>query len=116
MSVAPPMVGNAAVLGDRDTARARRGDQVTSHEAADSNDVTRSLGLVLSILTESGRPLTDEEIEFRAVVGRHSEFTGQRLRTARRHLQRVGLVEVADERGGVTSRGRRCATWQAVQS
>lgn len=115
-TILPPMVGNAAALGDRDTARARRGDPVTSHEAADSNDVNNSLGLVLAILREARLPITDEEIEFRAVFGHGSTFTGQRLRTARRHLQRLKLVEVVDEHGGTTSRGRRCATWRAVQS
>ncbi len=112
--LAPPMVGNAAALGEQDTARARTGDLATSHEAADSNDVTRSLGLVLDILREARMPLTDEQIEFRATYGRGSTFTGQRLRTARRALERQGLVEIADKRGGKTSTGRRCATFRAV--
>lgn len=110
-----PLIGSSAVLGEVDTPRARRNDPIRSHEAADSNDVNRSLGLVLSILLNARTPMTDEEIEFQAVFGRHSEFTGQRLRTARRHLQRLELVEKA-EKVGETSHGRRCSTWQAVKS
>lgn len=110
-----PLIGSAAVLGGLDTARARRGDHVTSHEAADSNDVTRSLGLVLSILLNAAEPITDEEIETRAIVGRGSEFTGQRLRTARRHLERLELVE-RTEVVGYTSHNRRSSTWRAVKS
>lgn len=103
----------AAVLGGTDTPRARRHDLPTSHEAADSNDVTRSLGLVLRIITDASEPITDEEIETRAVVGHGSQFTGQRLRTARRHLVRMALVERAPEKG-LTSHGRRCSKWQVT--
>jgi len=107
-------VREAEVLGGTDTPRARRRDLVTSHEAADTNDVTRSLGLVLLILKEAAEPITDEEIETRAVVGHGSQFTGQRLRTARRHLVRMGSVERAEE-FGETSHQRRCAKWQVTK-
>lgn len=109
-----PIVREAEVLGGTDTPRARRRDLITSHEAADTNDVTRSLGLVLHILNTALEPITDEEIETRAVVGHGSQFTGQRLRTARRHLVRMALVERA-EQVGRTSHGRRSAKWQVTQ-
>jgi hypothetical protein len=110
------MVASAAVLGATDTPRARRGDPVTSHEAADTNDVSRSIGLVLDILRTSRLPLTDEEIEFQAVFGRASEFTGQRLRTARKALVRQEQVVMVDKHGGRTSRARWSATWAAVKA
>lgn len=109
-----PTLFDVPMIFPDDTARARRHDLVTSHEAADSNDVTRSLGLVLDILASSADALTDGEIETRAVVGHHSQFTGQRLRTARNHLVRLGLVH-RSELFGFTKYGRRAAMWQVTR-
>jgi hypothetical protein len=112
----PPMVASSIALGATDTPRARRTDPVTSHEAADTSDVSRSIGLVLDILLNSAEPLTDEQIEYVAVVERNETFTGQRLRTARNALVRLEQVVMADKHGGRTSRGRWSATWSAVKS
>lgn len=94
-----------------DSPRARKADPVTSHEAADHNDVHRSIGLVLDILR--GGPLTDFEIEAAASFPRGEKYTAQRLRTARAALVERGLVE---ESGiyRLTPHGRRAVVWTAV--
>ena len=91
-----------------DTARARRTDPVTSHEAADHNDVENSLGLVLSALRAFG-PSADHELV--ALLGQ-SGFTPQRLRTARAALVERGLVgESGTYR--LTAYNRRAIVWSA---
>jgi hypothetical protein len=94
-----------------DSPRARRTDPHTSHEAADSNDVTKSIGLVLRILKNHG-PLADHEIEEQARRLLYGwSFTGQRLRTARKALVRKGLVE-ASGLYRLTENNRRAIVWQ----
>ena len=95
-----------------DSPRARRTDPITSHEAADSNDVTRSIGWVLSLLHNVG-PLADHEIEA-AARRRDVRFTGQRLRTARAALVRQGKVTDSGETR-LTLNGRRAQVWQLVE-
>lgn len=85
-----------------DTARARRSDPVESHEAADRADTAASRRAVLAILADG--PLSDEQVH-----ARQSVFTPERMRTARKELERQGRVVEAGE--GVTSKGRRCKTW-----
>ena len=95
-------------FGD-DSPRARRSDPSTSHEASDTNDVSRSIGLVFRILTELG-PLADHEIEVLGVAS----FTGQRLRTARAALVGKGLVEST----GIyrmTRNNRRAVVWAVTK-
>jgi hypothetical protein len=95
-----------------DSPRARRTDPITSHEAADSNDVTRSIGWVLSLLHNVG-PLADHEIEA-AARRRDVRFTGQRLRTARAALVRQGkITNSGDSR--TTPNGRRAVVWGLVE-
>lgn len=99
-----PMIGST--FGD-DTARARRSDHTTSHEAADTNNVRASLGLVLALLREHG-PMADHEL-----VARIHTFTGQRVRTARAALVGRGLVE-ATGFYRLTPTGRRAQVWALV--
>lgn len=98
---------------DIDSPRARRTDPVTSHEAADTSDVTKSIGLVLQILTERGM-LADHEIETWALVHYKSEFTGQRLRSARAALVERGQVK-ASGIFRLTKRNRRAIVWQVAK-
>jgi len=93
-----------------DTARARRTDPITSHEAADVNDVASSIGAVLDLLRAEG-PMIDELIESR-LLDRGCTFTGQRLRTAREALVRQDLVHHNGSHQ-LTSRGRRSQVWAA---
>lgn len=89
-----------------DSPRVRRSDPLTSHEAADHNDVEKSIGLVLSTLKAFGPSADHELVQF---LG-HSGFTPQRLRTARAALVERGLVE---ESGiyRLTPHGRRAIVW-----
>ena len=98
-----PLVGE--LWGD--SPRAKKSNPVTSHEAADMNDVHRSIGLVLDILRAG--PLTDFEIEA-AASDRGERYTVQRLRTARAALVERGLVE---ESGiyRLTPHNRRAVVW-----
>ena len=109
-ATAPPMIGT--LFGD-DSPRARRSDPHTSHEAADTNDVSKSIGLVLDILREKG-PLADHEIEFHAVFDRHEQFTGQRLRSARAALVELGKVEQSGLYR-LTRSNRRAIVWQVTE-
>jgi hypothetical protein len=94
-----------------DTARVRRTDPITSHEAADTNNTARSIGMVLDIL--QSEPLADHEIETLAAA-RGSQFTGQRLRTARAALVEQGRVE-ATGIYRLTMYGRRANVWQVIK-
>lgn len=93
-----------------DSPRVRATDPLTSHAAADATEdkVAASQRAVLSVLTESIMPLTDEEI---AGYLRH-EFSPSRVRTARHELEEDGLVLCA---GTVKPPGKRaaCRTWVA---
>lgn len=107
ITVQRPTVGE--LFGD--SPRVRRTDPSTSHEAADTNDVQKSIGLVYDILQLE--PLADHEIAAVA-LGRGSQFTGQRLRTARAALVERGLVEAT----GVyrmTMYRRRAQVWQLTE-
>lgn len=100
-----------SVFGD-DTPRVRLTDPVTSHEAADSNNVVRPRVWVLETLTRM--PLADHELVEQA----HDEcvrFTPQRLRTARAELVRAGIVE-ASGIYRLTENSRRAVVWQRVSA
>jgi len=96
-----------SVFGD-DSPRVRRTDPLTSHEASDTNDVSKSIGWVLQTLAR--KSLADHELVGLAEMhGLH--FTGQRLRTARAALIGMGLVEPS----GIyrlTENNRRAIVWQ----
>ena len=90
-----------------DTARTRRSDPVTSHEAADSNDVHGSQVSVLLILSMSG-PLADHEL-----VERIKDYSPSRVRTARHEMQEAGLIEYAGF-DRLTAGKRRTQVWQVT--
>lgn len=102
----PPPVHS--VFGD-DTARVRKSDPLTSHEAADLNDVESSIGLVLASLRGFGPSADHELVQMLSTSG----FTPQRLRTARAALVERGLVE----QSGIyrlTAHNRRAVVWQVA--
>lgn len=89
-----------------DTARTRRSDPLTSHEAADSNDHAVSRGVVYAELRKVDFGLADFELQQR-LAGR---FSPERIRTARHELAEAGLVESL----GIyrlTRAGRRAQVW-----
>lgn len=92
-----------------DSPRARRGDPLSSHEAADTNDTAGSRRAVLLIMQAFRQPLPDHEIE-RIHDESGGRYTGQRLRTARCELVDMGVVVDSGE-GSLTPKGRRCKTW-----
>jgi len=96
-----------SVFGD-DSPRVRRTDHSTSHEAADTNDVSKSIGWVLDTLARG--PLADHELVLMGTAC-GLPFTGQRLRTARAALVGMGLVS---ESGiyRLTENNRRAIVWQ----
>jgi hypothetical protein len=90
-----------------DSPRTRLSDPITSHEAADTNNITDSSAAVLAILATEPEGLADWEIEFE----HDGKYTGQRLRTARHELVESGLVEDTGE-FSTTLSGRRCKVWR----
>ena len=100
-----------AILPD-DSPRARRTDPSTSHESADSNNVTGARLEVFALMSE---PLADHELvakhaEVQALVGEPVTYTPQRLRTARAELTESGLVEFTGMYR-LTHTGRRAQVW-----
>lgn len=87
-----------------DTARTRKTDPNTSHEAGDVTQgiVAASRAVVYRILTDAGRPLTDEEIADEADW--YATYSPSRLRTARHELVELGRVVAV---GTVTPEGHR---------
>lgn len=108
-----------SIVTEGDTARARKTDPVTSHEAADSITLEgreASELEVLTILRAATSPITAEQIESRhtsrAGWGETSHhYTASRLRTALKQLADDNLVERTLVEGRTKS-GRRAATWQ----
>lgn len=99
-----------------DTARARRSDPTTSHEAADSNDLAESSAYVLLLLFAHG-PLADHELTMKAAgdMSRYLPgviaYTPQRLRTARHELVESGhVVDTGIYR--LTASRRRAKVWE----
>ena len=88
-----------------DTARVRKSDPVTSHEAADSNQVALSQAAVLTIFRTS-EPLADFELQDR-LAGRWSP---ERIRTARHELSEAGVLTFTGYYH-LTPRGRRAQVW-----
>ena len=103
----PAAIGSAF---NSDSPRARRSDPHTSHEAADTSDVSASIGLVLQWFKIYG-PLADHEL----VAELCTAFSGQRLRTARAALVERGLVEASGSFRLTPSR-RRAQVWQLVSA
>lgn len=82
------------LIGLGDTARARRADPVSSHEAADATAhlVSRSHRLVERILEDHGRPMTQLEIEDAAVFLYGWDASRNRVRSAVAELEGVRTV------------------------
>lgn len=93
-----------------DSARTRRSDPVTSHEAADSNDTAGSRAEVLRLLTTLG-PLADHELVAAHDFNDTAHYTPQRLRTARHELTENGLV-VETGYYHLTNTRRRAKVWE----
>ena len=90
-----------------DTARTRKTDPLTSHAAADSNNVTDSQLFVLQCFN-NGQQRAAFELE--AIMA--GLFSPSRIRTALRELQeqgRVGVVEGVLKR---TPSGRNARVWK----
>lgn len=96
-----------------DTARARRSDPSTSHEAADTNDIGTSIGAVLDCLYEEG-PMIDELLVLRLHQLSY-KFTEQRVRSARAALVKMDQVHFTGEKR-INSRGNRMMVWAAGPS
>lgn len=91
-----------------DTARVRRTDPSTSHEAADRSavKVRGSQAAVLRVLAGSPAGRTDPELCY--LVARYSD---SRIRTARAELVELGLVEACGQKP--TNHGTHHTIWRA---
>jgi hypothetical protein len=96
----PPMI-----LPD-DSARTRKSDPLTSHQAADSNNVSDSQMWVLRCF-DKRRQLAAFEIES-ALAG---FFSSSRVRTALKELQEQGRVQIVDGSLKRTPAGRNARVW-----
>lgn len=105
------------VLMRLDSARARRHDYVTSHEAVDSNDIAASSAYVLHVIRTFG-PLADHELVHHydndITSWRYGTFTPQRLRTARSELTHAGYIE-ATGIYRLTESKRRAIVWASKE-
>lgn len=107
-NIIPPLNG--------DGPRVRRTDPVTSHEAADSNNVPASQTYVFDLLYLSG-PCADHELvakaeaEFRAHP-MSASWTPQRIRSARSELVGRGLVRAVEGVFRPGPSGRRAQVWE----
>jgi hypothetical protein len=94
-----------------DTARARRTDPVQSHEAADLNDVSASIGAVLDTLTQYG-PKADHELHSLMLTLGYF-YTAERVRTARAALVKKGRVQFTGD-VTFTPHARRTRVWAVI--
>jgi len=90
------------------TAKARRTDPRTSHEAARSlGNLSDKQAAVLEVLDEGGdRLFTDEDL-IDAYRARHGHTAESTVRTRRGELTDAGFIEVVDA-GGTSRAGNRC--------
>jgi hypothetical protein len=116
MTIAPTLFDDlfvppiGSVFAD-DTARARRSDPLTSHEAADRSraSVQDSKAIVLQLLTDRG-PMA----QFQIVAALAHRFSESRLRTAVSELKADGLVEWSGK-GILTPLGNPAQVWQITK-
>lgn len=93
-----------------DSPRVRRTDPVSSHEAADSNNVPLSHRLVLQAIDMAGkRGLTQAQAE----AWLRGQLSPSRVRTAFSELEVLGKVRRTDEYRKTPS-GRRAQVWEVV--
>ena len=88
-----------------DWARVRRTDQVTSHEAADSNNVSDSQHAVLCVLEYEG-----DHAQFEVEKRFSGRLSPPRVRSAFSELEALGMVKRTDE-FRLTPSGRRAQVW-----
>lgn len=98
-----------------DTARTRRTDPLSSHEAADTNAVTASQAFVRDMLFLS-EPLADHELIVRceqefADYPNMRRYSPSRIRSARHELTEQGAVEFAGYYH-LTPGGNRTQVWR----
>jgi hypothetical protein len=91
--------------------RSRTTDPITSHEAAESVSGAESQRAVLAALQAVDFGLADFELEAR-LFGR---FSPERIRTARKELERQGRVEFTGVYRMTRAR-RRAQVWGAVDA
>jgi hypothetical protein len=99
-------------LPDLVSPRARRTDPITSHEAADTNDVAASRQYVMFMAIEHGA-MTDHQMIKRAKRA-GSFFSESRLRTARHELMQPqfgALLVWTGERGPSATRPFGARVW-----
>jgi predicted transcriptional regulator len=98
------MISVPTVLWD-DFPRVRESDPVTSHEAADSNNVSRSHQLVAKLLEQWGAVA-----QFEAENLLRGVLSPSRVRSAFSELETLGRVKRTDEFRATPS-GRRAQVW-----
>lgn len=91
-----------------DTPRVRASDPVTSHEAADTNDVPRSHRFVLTALTWRGA-----QAQFEVEESLRNILSPSRVRSALSELEALGMVKRTDE-FRLTPSGRRAQVWSVA--
>ena len=95
------------MLFPEDTARTRKADPVSSHEAADSNNVPLSHRLVMQTIDMAGgRGLA----QFQAEAWLDGQLSPSRVRSAFSELEQLGKVKRTDE-FRLTPSGRRAQVW-----
>jgi len=96
-----------------DHAQARLFDPETSHEAADTVQVTRGQAIVLDTFTNAGRAMTD--VEAWAYLQAHQHPTGKLspsgFRSRRAELVANGTLEFSGT-FGTTPSGRKTRIWR----
>ncbi|WP_347042057.1 hypothetical protein [Brachybacterium nesterenkovii] len=94
--------------------RARLTDPITSHEAAEGLDINRSQTLVLERARTMPEPFTDQQLELAFVADPPPgpRLSPQRIRSARRELHVLGLIDFTGYTAPAT--GRRRCLWRAV--
>ena|GEM_PF-3033621 len=99
---------------------ARVSDPETSFDAADMADLYGSQQKVLSLLRDFG-PMTDARLQELYAIDvkvspghRKMLYSGERLRTARKELERQGMVEWTGDKETLPS-GRMARIWKAKE-
>lgn len=92
-----------------DSPRVRKSDRLTSHAAADANDVAGSQSAVLTVLSGAKKPLADFEIEQVHRLYVYKPYSSSRLRTARKELEADGVVVAVSQTRSPL--GNRTTTW-----
>ena len=91
-----------------DTARVRKSSPVTSHEAADSNNVSHSHLWVIVCLAK--QPRAQFEVE-QMVRSAQEPLSPSRIRSAFSELEALGKVKRTDQ-FRLTPSGRRAQVWE----